>query len=79
MTLLREIEAYEPLRPELETEHLGKWALVHDGQLIGVYSEFEEAADAACQKFGKGPYLIKQIGDPPVIPPSSMLYGRIHG
>ncbi len=26
-------------------EHLGKWALVHDGELVGVFDGFEGAAD----------------------------------
>lgn len=74
MTLMQEMDAYERMRASLETEHLGKWALVHDGELIGTFDEFEDAADIANQRFGKGPYLIRKIGEAPMTLPASVLY-----
>jgi hypothetical protein len=60
-----EISAYDGMRSDLETKYLGKWALVHDQALIGTYETFEAAANEAVQRFGRGPYLIRQIGAPP--------------
>lgn len=31
-----EIAAYDQMRAELETRHLGKWVLIHDRQLVSV-------------------------------------------
>ena len=76
--LKKEIAAYEKMRGDLETEHLGKWALVHDGKLIGTYESFAKAADVAVQRFGRGPYLIREIGAPPTTLPASVLYRPIH-
>ena len=73
-TLTGEIAAYERMRSELETDHLGKWAIVRDEVLVGLYDTFEEAASYAVEQFGRGPYLIREIGAPPVTLPASVLY-----
>lgn len=59
-----EIIAYESMREKLETESLGKWVVLHDGNLEGIYASFEAAAEEAVQRFGRGPYMIRQIGIP---------------
>ena len=73
-----EISAYETMRNGLETDHFGEWALVHHGDLVGTYESFELAADEAVRKFGKGPYLIRQIGVPAPSLPASVLYRPVH-
>jgi hypothetical protein len=74
-----EIDAYELMRADLEASSLGKWALVHDRELVGVYDAFDMAARVAVQRFGRGPYLIRQIGAPPVVLSASVLYQPAHG
>lgn len=69
-----EIDAFERLRPGLEADHLGEWALVHQGELIGLYGSFEEAAADAVRRFGSGPFLIRQIGAEPITLPASVMY-----
>ena len=69
-----EIAAYERMRPDLEVKHTGEWVLVHDGQLIKVFDDFEAAASDAVRSFGRGPYLIRQVGAPPVTLPASVMY-----
>ena len=49
-----EIAAYERMKNGLETDHFGRWALVHREELIGTYESFESAADDAVRKFGGG-------------------------
>lgn len=79
MTPLRDdISAYEAIQADLESEHLGKWALIYDRALVGVYVNFDDAAADAVSKFGRGPYLIRQIGAPPVILPASVMYRPLH-
>jgi hypothetical protein len=73
-----EIAAYEAIRADLEAEHLGKWALVHDRELVGIFESFDLAAQDAVKRFGRGPYLIRQIGAPPVVLPVSVAYHPTH-
>lgn len=71
MTVLsKEIAAYERMRAELEASHGGRWAVFHQEDFVGVFSEFEDAATEAIERFDLGPYLIRQIGVE-VIPVSS--------
>jgi hypothetical protein len=69
-----DIAAYEVLRAELEANSTGKWVLIHERELVGVYGSFEETAEEAVRRFGRGPYLIRQIGAPPVVLPASVMY-----
>ena len=71
------IAAYEVMRSDLEARHPGDWALVHDQKLIGTYQIFDDAAKDAVSRFGRGPYLIRQIGAPPVRLPASVMYHAI--
>ncbi len=73
--LSMEIAAYERMRDVLEADHFGKWVVVHDEQLIGTYEDFQEAAVEAVERFGRGPYLIREVGAGPIRLPSSVLYG----
>jgi hypothetical protein len=70
----REIAAYETIRADLENGHMGEWALVFNQDLVGTFPSFDEAAQLAVQKFGRGPYLIRQVGAPPVTMPASVVY-----
>jgi hypothetical protein len=68
----REMAAYDEMRTELEEAHLGKWVIVRDRELVDVYETFEEAAEAAIARFGRGPYHIREVGDERVrqLPPA---------
>lgn len=72
--LSEEIAAYETMRAELEADCFGKWVVFHDEQLVGTYPEFEAAANEAVRRFGRGPYLIRRVGEPPLNLPASVLY-----
>ena len=73
-----DIMAYEAMRSDLEAAHLGRWALIYDRELIGLFGTFDDAATEAVQKYGRGPYLIRQIGAPSVTLPASVMYGPLH-
>jgi hypothetical protein len=70
----QEIAAYETMRADLEAHHMGKWVLVHDGKLAAIFDSLEESAENAVNRFGSGPYLIRQVGAPPVTLPASLMY-----
>lgn len=72
--LSNEINAYEEMRDFLETDHFGEWVVVFDEKLAGTYGSFEAAAEDAVRKFGRGPYLIRQVGAAPITLPASVLY-----
>ena len=72
--LSKGIAAYKRMRDVVEADHFGKWVLVHDEQLVGSFNSFEAAAEVAIEQFGRGPYLIRQVGAPPFTLPASLLY-----
>lgn len=73
-TLTADIRAYEDKKAELEASHNGKWVVFYDAKLVNIYDSLEAAAKDAVEKFGRGPYLVRQIGAPPVTLPASVMY-----
>lgn len=73
--LRRQIQAYEKQKGEMETEHFGKWVIFHDEKFIDSYEDFQDAAQVAIKRFGRGPYLIRRVGQKPMRMPASLLYG----
>ncbi len=72
--LSMEIAAYARLKDRLETDHVGKWVVIHDETVAGTFDEFSEAAEFAVREFGRGPYLIRQVGVAPAPLSASLLY-----
>ena len=58
----RQIAAYEACRDAMERDHLGEWVVFHEEQCAGIYPTFEDAAEDAIERFGAGPYLIREVG-----------------
>jgi hypothetical protein len=77
--LKHEIAAYEAIRADLEANSLGQWALVRDQKLVGIFVSFDEAAKQAVHQFGRGPYLIRQVGAPSISMPASVMYHPVYG
>lgn len=73
-TLSDDIAMYEDMRADLEAQHLGKWALVRDRALVGIFANFDTVAAEAVRRFGRGPYLIRQVGARAVTLPASLMY-----
>jgi hypothetical protein len=76
--LEREIAAFEQMLPQLERDHYQKWAVFHAADFIGAYDSFDSAAKEAVKRFGRGPYLIRQVGAPPTAMPASLMHHRKH-
>lgn len=69
-----ELAAYRQQAGRLEATHAGKWVVFKESALVGVHETFEQAARDAVNRFGRGPYLIRQIGAPPIVIPVSVAY-----
>jgi len=61
MELQVEQEYFERIRQDLLRRHPHKFALVHDSQLLGVYTTAEEAYVAGVRKLGNRPFLVREI------------------
>ena len=66
----REIATYERLCDSLEAEHYLWWAVIRGETYVGAYPTFDDALQEAVRRFGRGPYLIREIGAPPIHPGS---------
>jgi hypothetical protein len=75
--LAHERKLYEKMRQDLEAKSLGKWVLIRDNDFVGVYDSFETAAAEAVRRFGRGPYLIREIGAPDMTLPASVVYATM--
>ena len=75
----KEIAAFEKMQADLEKRYLGEFVLIKHSKLVGVFESFEQVAQAAVKQFGRGPYLLRQIGAPPVTLPASVMYHPDYG
>jgi hypothetical protein len=73
-----EIAAYDSMKADIEAKYFGKWIIIFEGKVIGAYDSFDKAATDAAKKYGRGPYLIRQVGGQPTALPASVAYAR-HG
>jgi hypothetical protein len=73
-----DIAAYASMQQDLEEKHMGKWVLFYQGKLVSVYDSFDNAAKDAVARFGRGPYLIRQVGAPAITLPASVMYRPVH-
>ncbi len=73
VVLKNELQTYERLRADLEAKYTDEWVVVHGEELAGVYKDFKDAARDAGQRFGRGPYLIRQVA-----PVNWLEYAKLH-
>ena len=76
--LAEEREAFKRMRDELEAKFKGKWALIYKSDLIATFDTFDEAAQSAVARFGRGPFLIRQVGAPETMIPASLAYSKMN-
>jgi len=63
-TFYEEIRAYEACRPELEKTCPAKFVVFKKSELLGAWRTLDAAAAEAVRRFGRGTYLIRQVGAP---------------
>ncbi len=62
MALEKELEAFRKALPELLSRgEGGKYALIHDDQLTGVYDTREQALQEGYNRFELKPFLVKEV------------------
>ena len=60
MVLEHELKTYEQRLPDLRA-HEGKFVLIHDDEVVGIFVAYEDAIRAGYEKYGLSPFLVKQI------------------
>lgn len=78
-TLAQNIESYEERKDEMESEHRGKWVIFYDGEYVDDFGDFQDAAMLAIRNWGRGPYLIRLVGEREAVIPTAVLPGTVHG
>ena len=61
MALQQEQEHYEQVKEELLKHHEGKFALVYNADVVGIWDSRESAYRDGTERFGNVPFLIKRI------------------
>lgn len=55
----------EKYRKDMEREHFGRVALMHRGEVVGVYNDMGDTYSIGCEKYGLGNFSMKRIGQRP--------------
>lgn len=66
--------AFHAMLPNLLKQHEGKFALIHDATLAGVFDSMDGAYDHAVQTFGVDPIFIGHITSRPKVEEAPALY-----
>jgi hypothetical protein len=74
--LSTEIDAYESRKEELERLYPRKFVVFKGADLVGAWDTLDAAAREAIARYGRGPYLIRQVGGPPLRLPASVLFRK---
>jgi hypothetical protein len=61
VALEREMETFNRKLPELKAENEGRFALVHQDEVVDIFSSYDDAIKAGYAKFGLTPFMVKQI------------------
>lgn len=59
--LTAEVETFERHRQELLGESEGKFALVYQDKIVGVFDSEKDAIGQGYERFGNVPFLVKQV------------------
>lgn len=55
----------EKYRQELERDHTGRVALMHDGEVVGIYDDHSSAYWVGCERYELGNFSLEWIGARP--------------
>jgi len=61
MTLVRERQYFSEHLAELIAQHLGKFVVIRDDELIGTFNTIEDALAEGARRFGLTPFLVRQV------------------
>ena len=57
---------FESMKEKLEASDMGRVALLHDGALIDIYNDAEDAYTAGKSRYGLGHFTTQTIGKKPI-------------
>ncbi len=77
MPLETEMRYFESMKAEWLKLHLGKFALIKEAQLIGVFDTDAAAFQAGVAQFGAEPFLVKQVVDSEPVQQFPALYAGV--
>jgi hypothetical protein len=60
MTLERELQTYAERLPKLLADE-GRYVLIHGGEVVGIFTAYEDALAAGYERCGLTPFLVKRI------------------
>jgi len=73
--LEKEIQAFESQKQDLFSHYLNKFVVFYENELVGHYDTLDAAAQFAISKYGKGPFLIRQVKEEqPIVLPASVAF-----
>lgn len=61
--LEKERKFFDRKKAELIAEHLGKFVLVKENKLVGVFNTIEEAMSEGARQFGLSTFLVRQVSN----------------
>ena len=70
-------DGYRAARAKLEAEHMGRTALLHQGEVVDICDDAGDACKTGCGKYGLGHFTIQVIGERP-FRWASMLWASPH-
>ena len=59
-------KAYNKIKDEMESKNFGRVALMHDGEVINIFNDGDDAYMIGLDKFGLGKFSLQKIGDKPI-------------
>lgn len=59
--LEKEIETYKKNKEELISKHLGKFVLIKENKIIGIFESQKDAINEGIKKYGNNEFLVKKI------------------
>lgn len=71
-----DLQAFEQEKAKLEQTYPSKFVVYKAGKFVGAWDTINSAAAEAIARFGRGPYLIRQVGAPRPTLPASVLFGN---
>ena len=72
-----EIRTFEARKADLEKTYPGKFVIFKGADFIGAWDTMNAAAGEAIKMFGRGPYLIRQVGAPSPNLPASVMFRQL--
>lgn len=57
--------AYKKIQAKMEQEHMGEYALMHDGEVVEISENGSVVYAIGCERFGLGCFSIEKVGEFP--------------